>query len=37
MMRDGKKYAAEFIGIFGLVFAGTGACERTVVLFLFVA
>jgi len=25
MMRDGKKYAAEFIGTFGLVFAGTGA------------
>jgi aquaporin Z len=25
MMREGKKYAAEFIGTFGLVFAGTGA------------
>jgi aquaporin NIP len=25
MMRDGKKYAAEFIGTFGLVFATTGA------------
>jgi aquaporin NIP len=25
MMSDGKKYAAEFIGTFGLVFAGTGA------------
>jgi len=25
MIRDGKKYAAEFIGTFGLVFAGTGA------------
>jgi glycerol uptake facilitator-like aquaporin len=24
-MRDGKKYAAESIGTFGLVFAGTGA------------
>ena len=24
-MRDGKKYAAEFIGTFGLVFAETGA------------
>jgi hypothetical protein len=37
MMRDGKKYAAKFNGTFGLVFAGTGACKRTVVLFLFVA
>jgi MIP family channel proteins len=25
MMNQGKKYAAEFIGTFGLVFAGTGA------------
>jgi glycerol uptake facilitator-like aquaporin len=25
MTRDGEKYAAEFIGTFGLVFAGTGA------------
>jgi aquaporin NIP len=25
MIRDGQKYAAEFIGTFGLVFAGTGA------------
>ena len=24
-MSEGKKYAAEFIGTFGLVFAGTGA------------
>src|SRR6266480_1274127 len=24
-MNQGKKYAAEFIGTFGLVFAGTGA------------
>jgi aquaporin NIP len=24
-MREGRKYAAEFIGTFALVFAGTGA------------